>query len=277
MKSGTVSHKVAQMTVEKVQTLERAIKILDCYTIDQFELGVREVSRMTGLSSSVCGRLMGALLSLGILVQNKSTKAYAIGPKPLLWAEIYSTNLDIRNVALPIISELLLKTQETISLYILDGDERLCVERMESAQNVRIVARIGRRLPLYAGSAGKVLLAFLPFHRQEEIFKKTVFKPFTDRTIIDKGMLREEIKLIRKQGYAFSDGEWVADAAGIAAPIFDHKNDIIAALTVSGPSNRFTAEMIKKHVGSILHSVERISTDMGYIGNLYTQFLNNPH
>jgi IclR family transcriptional regulator, KDG regulon repressor len=277
MNFGTVSHKAAQMTEEKVQTLERAIRILDCYTIDQSELGVREVSRMTGLSSSVCGRLMGALQSLGILVQNKSTKAYSIGPKPLFWAEIYSTNLDIRNVALPIISELLLKTQETISLYILDGDERLCVERMESAQNVRIVARIGRRLPLYAGSAGKVLLAFLPFHRQAEIFKKTVFKPFTDRTIIDKDKLREEIKLIRKQGYSFSDGEWVVDAAGIAAPIFDHKNDIIAALTVSGPSNRFTAEMIKKHIGSILHSAERISTDMGYIGNLYTQFLNNPH
>ena len=274
---GTVSHKVAQMTDEKVKTLERAIKILDCYTIDQFELGVREVSRMTGLSSSVCGRLMGALMSLGILVQNKTTKGYAIGPKPLLWAEIYSTNLDIRNVALPILSELLLKTQETISLYILDGDERLCVERMESAQNVRIVARIGRRLPLYAGSAGKVLLAFLPLHRQEEFFKKTVFKPFTDRTIIDKDKLHEEIILIRKQGYAFSDGEWVADAAGIAAPIFDHKSDIIAALTVSGPSNRFTPEMIKKHLGSILRSVERISIDMGYIGNLYTQFLNNPH
>jgi DNA-binding IclR family transcriptional regulator len=264
------------MSIEKIQTLERAIKILDCYTIDQYELGVREVARMTGLSSSVCGRLMGALKGLGILVQNASTKGYSIGPKPLRWAEIYSANLDIRNVAFSVINELLLQTQETISLYILDDDERLCVERMESAQNVRIVARIGRRLPLYAGSAGKVLLAYLPTHRQEEIIRKTEFKPYTESTIIEAEKLRKELKLIRAQGYAFSNGEWVADAAGIAAPIFDHKGDIIAALTVSGPSNRFSPETIRKHVGSIIRSAERISRDMGYIGNAYTQFQKNP-
>ena len=265
------------MKNDKVQTLDRAIQILDCYTIDQYELGVREVARLTGLSSSVCGRLMGALKESGILVQNSTTREYSIGPKPLLWAEIYSVNLDIRNVALPYINELLLKTQETISLYILDGDERLCVERMESAQNVRIVARIGRRLPLFAGSAGKVLLAFLPAHRRDEILKNTDFKPFTEKTIVNKDFLQKELVIIREKGYAYSDGEWVLDAAGIAAPIFDHKGNIIAALTVSGPSNRFTLDAISKHTESVLRSAERISNDMGYIGNLYTQFLNHPH
>ena len=157
------------MENEKVQTIERLIQIMDCFTIDQNELGVREVARLTGLSPSVCGRLMMALRNQGLLCQNHETRVYSVGPKSLRWSEVYTTNLDIRNVALPEINELLLETKETISLYILDGDERLCVERMESAQNVRIVARIGRRLPLYAGSAGKLLLAYLPEKRQEEI------------------------------------------------------------------------------------------------------------
>lgn len=255
----------------KMQTLNRAIQILDCYTLDRYELGVREIARLTGLSTSVCGRLMAALKDEGILNQNEVSKTYSIGPKPLRWAEIYSTNLDIRNVALPIINELLVKTQETVSLYILDGSERLCIERMESAQNVRIVARIGRRLPLYAGSAGKVLLAFLPFHRQEEIIKATNFTPFTDSTITNPDQLRQELRKIRQQGFAFSDGEWVADAAGIAAPIFDHKNDVIAALTVSGPSSRFSPTSIQTYKEAILRGAEKISFELGYVGNIYFQ------
>jgi DNA-binding IclR family transcriptional regulator len=254
-----------------MQTLNRAIQILDCYTLDRYELGVREIARLTGLSTSVCGRLMAALKEEGILNQNEVSKTYSIGPKPLRWAEIYSTNLDIRNVALPVINELLVKTQETVSLYILDGSERLCIERMESAQNVRIVARIGIWLPLYAGSAGKVLLAFLPFHRQEEIIKATNFTPFTDSTITNPDLLRQELRKIRQQGFAFSDGEWVADAAGIAAPIFDHKNDVIAALTVSGPSSRFSPTSIQTYKEAILRGAEKISFELGYVGNIYFQ------
>ncbi len=264
------------MENDKVQTIDRLIQILDCFTIDQNELGVREVARLTGLSPSVCGRLMISAKNQGLLLQNHESRSYSVGPKSLRWAEVYTTNLDIRNVALPVINELLLKTKETISLYILDGDERLCVERMESAQNVRIVARIGRRLPLYAGSAGKLLLAYLPEKRQSEILSRTNFQPFTIKTITNVEALKEELKTIRKQGYAFSDGEWVEDAAGIAAPIFDMKGDILAALTISGPSFRFTEEKIKFFKNNILQGAEHISRDLGYVGSAYF-YQNHSH
>jgi DNA-binding IclR family transcriptional regulator len=260
------------MDIERIQTLDRAFQILDCFSLEDYELGVREVSRMTNLSSSVCGRLMVAMKSWGVLSQNGITKAYTIGPKSLRWAEIYSANLDIRIVALPFINQLLLQSKETISLYILDDDERLCIERMESAQNVRIVARIGRRLPLYAGSAGKVLLAFLSSKKQEEIIQKTEFKPFTENTIIDPQALREELKVIRNKGYALSNGEWVADASGVAAPIFDHKGAVVAALTISGPSNRFTSTAVQTHIKNVINSAEQISLELGYIGTNYPQF-----
>lgn len=257
------------MQTEKIQTLDRAFQILDCFSLEDYELGVREVARLTNLSTSVCGRLMAGMKNWGVLVQNNVTKGYSIGPKPLRWAEIYSANLDIRNVAFPFINELLLRSKETISLYILDNDERLCIERMESAQNVRIVARIGRRLPLFAGSAGKVLLAFLPYQKQEEIIQKTEFKPFTEHTITNPQELRRELIKIKKQGYAYSNGEWVSDAAGVAAPIFDHKGDVIAAITISGPSNRFTPDAVKTHIINVLHFADLISRELGYIGNDY--------
>ena len=258
------------METERIQTIDRFIQIMDCFSIDQNELGVREVARLTGLSTSVCGRIMKALQNQGLLVQNSESRTYSVGPKSLRWAEIYTTNLDIRNVALPVLHDLLRETKETISLYILEGDERLCVERIESAQNVRIVARIGRRLPLYAGSAGKLLLAYLPEKRQDEILSRSPLNPFTPKTITSIGALKAELKKIKQQGYAFSDGEWVEDAAGIAAPIFDMKGDILAALTVSGPSFRFTAEKIAFHKNILLKAAEQISSDLGYIGSIFS-------
>ena len=111
------------MVTERIQTIDRFIQIMDCFSIDQNELGVREVARLTGLSTSVCGRLMKALQNQGLLVQNSESRAYSVGPKSLRWAEVYTTNLDIRNVALPVLHDLLRETQETISLYILEGDE----------------------------------------------------------------------------------------------------------------------------------------------------------
>jgi DNA-binding IclR family transcriptional regulator len=264
------------MENERIQTIDRFIKIMDCFSIDQNDLGVREVSRLTGLSTSVCGRMMLALRDQGLLVQNPETRTYSVGPKSLRWAEIYTTNLDIRNVALPVLHELLHETKETISLYILEGDERLCVERIESAQNVRIVARIGRRLPLYAGSAGKVLLAYLPEKRQDEILSRSPLIPFTSKTMTDVQLIKAELKKIKQQGYAFSDGEWVEDAAGIAAPIFDMKGDIQAALTVSGPTYRFTDEKISFYKKILLDAAERISNDLGYIGSAFSihQYIN---
>jgi len=253
------------MKKEQVKTLDRIVQIIDCFSIGQNDLGVREISRRTGLAPSVCGRLMISLKQHGLLVQNQDSKTYSLGPKTLRWAEVYTTNLDIRNVALPVMHKLLIDTGETISLYILDGDERLCVERMESAQNVRIVARIGRRLPLYAGSAGKLMLAFLPEKKQNEIIDRTKFIPFTVKTITDPNILRTTLRKIHKDGYAFSDGEWVEDAAGIAAPIFDVRGDIVAALTVSGPSARFTREKINLHKVYLLNATALISRDLGYI------------
>ena len=91
------------MEKERIQTIDRVIQIMDCFTIDQNELGVREVARLTGLSSSVCGRLMMALRNQGLLFQNQDSRTYSVGPKSLRWAEVYTTNLDIRNVSLPVI------------------------------------------------------------------------------------------------------------------------------------------------------------------------------
>jgi IclR family transcriptional regulator, KDG regulon repressor len=252
------------MPAEQLQTLNRAISILDCFTQDNTELGVREIARMVGLSSSATGRLLGAMKELGILSQNPDTHAYSMGARVLTWAGVYNAELNLRNRALPAIQELHDSTRESISLYILENNERLCIERLESPQTVRIVTRVGRRLPLYAGSAGKVMLAFLSPRRQAEYFNNTPLVPLTSKTIIDPLTLREELDRIHEAGCAVSYGEWIEDAAGVAAPILDQNGEVVAALSISGPIGRFNDENVAGYRDEAKRVAAEISEGLGY-------------
>lgn len=254
------------MPAEQLQTLSRAVAVLDCFTHEQTELGVREIARQVNLSSSATGRLLASLKEMGILSQNPDTRTYSMGARVLTWAGSYNAILDVRNRALPAIRELHESTRETISLYVLDGDERLCVERLESPQTVRIVTRVGRRLPLYAGSAGKVMLAYLTAARQEAIISGQPLEALTPKTITDPAALRRELKKVREQGCAVSYGEWISDAAGVAAPIFDQEGAVVAAISISGPAQRFTKEKAQQYCVEVKRVVAQISASMGYSG-----------
>jgi DNA-binding IclR family transcriptional regulator len=133
------------MDNDEPKTLQRMVEILDCFSYDRPELGVREIARKIGYSSSTTGRLLQAMKELHILCSKTHQPCYSLGGKVLAWAGVYSASLDVRNAALPYIQELHRVTHETISLYVLEGTERVCVERLESPQNVRIIARLGRR------------------------------------------------------------------------------------------------------------------------------------
>jgi IclR family transcriptional regulator, KDG regulon repressor len=246
------------------QSLDRAICILDCFSSERNELGVREVARLTSLSPSTAGRLMAALKDLNLLNQNPATRCYSLGGKVLAWAGVYASHLDVRTLALPHMQSLLASTQETVSLYIIEGGERLCVERLESSRAIHFSARVGRRLPITAGAAGKVLLAFLPPAQREEILAAVEWSPFTEQTIIDPAAFRAELESIHQKGYAVSMGEWQSDAAGVAAPILGPSSAIQAAMTISGPVQRYTPEVIEAFVAQILAVTRVISGQMGY-------------
>ena len=252
------------MTANKIQILDRMVAILDCFSLDKSALGVREVARETSLSPSTVGRIMAYLKEMGILNQDSETHLYMMGSKVLAWAGIYMVTSDVRTIALPMMVRLQEQTRETISLYILEGSERVCVERLESPETVRIVARIGRRIPLYAGSAGKVFLAFMPENRREMILRDIDLDPMTERTITDMDVLRTNLDQIREKGYAVSRGEWIIDASGTAAPIFDQRGQITAAISISGPGQRFTDEKIKEMADLLVKEAAQISFELGY-------------
>ena len=250
--------------------LERAIQLLDCFSREEPYLGVREVARMTGLSSSSAGRILSSLKELGLLVQDHETQKYALAGKVLAWAEVYSATLDIRRLALPFIQNLQRITGETVSLYVLEGTNRVCVERLESDQNVRVVARIGRNIPLHAGSAGKLFLAYMSDAERQDLLDETELDPLTPYTITDIDELQKQMKVIKDQGYALSHREWTIDASGISAPIFNQRGKMIAALTVSGPTQRFNPDKLHRISSACTRTAMEISSLLGYRVNHHT-------
>lgn len=251
------------MSASETQTLIHAIEILDCFSAAHPLLGVREIARQLDMSRSTVGRLLVTLCSAGVLSQDATTRRYMMGPKVLTWSAVYTSGLDIRDKARPALEELHRLTRETVNLYLLDGNERVCLDFIESPERVRVVVRRGERMPLHAGSSGKAILAFM----LPELAKPILSKPLermTPNTITNRRTLAKELASIRKQGYAVSRGERFGDALGLAAPIFDASGKVVAAINVAGPNMRFTNAEIEKYASKVMQLAAQISQALGF-------------
>lgn len=252
------------MATTETQSLHRAIAILDCFRDIQPQLGVREIARQLELHPSTVGRMLATLTSLGILNQDKETHRYRMGSKVLKWSSIYMSNIDLRIEARSYLEELHRVTQETVHLDIPDGVSRICIDRIESPHRLRWVANIGERMPYYASASGKVMLAFMPSQLQKSIVKNTPMERLTPNTTTDPKVLFQELEVIKKQGYALSEGERVEGVSCVAAPIFEPPEKVIGGITISGPVTRFSEQKIKEYAKLIMRATRELSTSMGY-------------
>ncbi len=245
--------------------ISRIFALLDCFTIDHPELGVREAARRMEISSSACGRLMSVLRDEGVLIQNPENRLYSLGGRVLRWAGVYISSSDLCSKALPYMRQLSDETNETISLYVVEGNERVCAERLESRQNIRIVESIGQRLKLYAGSGGRAILAFMDPDEIERILEIAAQEIQTNDVPAELLKIREHLEKVRGKGYALSHGQWLTGASGIAAPIFGGKGSPIGSVSISGPSDRFRDdETIRRYAELLLSAMNKLSVEMGY-------------
>ena len=251
--------------VKETQSIHRAIDILDCFRDIQPELGVREIARQLDLHPSTVGRLLVTLTSLGILNQDRVTHQYRMGSKVLKWGAVYMSNVDLRVEARPYMEELHKLTNETVHLDIPDGASRICIERIESPQSLRWVPRIGERKPYYASAGGKVMLAFFSPAQRSEILENAPLEQLTAKTTTNLKILKQEFDLIRERGYSISEGERVEGVSCVAAPIFDATEKIIGAITISGPTTRFSSQKKQEYAELVIQATGNISQAMGYL------------
>ncbi|WP_200966308.1 IclR family transcriptional regulator [Insulibacter thermoxylanivorax] len=233
-----------------VRAVERAMDILLCFT-EKRELGLSEISAKVGLHKSTVHRLLASLEGKGFIVRDSHTDKYRLGIR--IW-ELAASLDQTDNPAvlfLPEMERLRDAIGETVSLYIRDGIERIRIQAVQSRQAIRRVAEVGARLPLYVGASSKVLLAFA----DEDVRDRVLNDPSWPDSVERQAYLAQ-LEDIRKLGYATSIEERELGAAAVAAPIFNRSGQLAAALSISGPSNRFTLQKMQEIAPKVIESAQ---------------------
>jgi IclR family KDG regulon transcriptional repressor len=234
-----------------VRAVERAMDILLCFA-DVKELSLTEISSKVALHKSTVHRLLASLEGKGFIMRDGATEKYRLGFR--LWE--LSANLiqseDMGVVLLPEMERLRDQVGETISLYVLDGNERVRIQAVQSNQAIRRVAPVGARMPLIVGASSKVLLAYADDEVQERVLNAA------SGSNLDRKALVQMLAETRKLGYATSIEEREPGAAAVSAPIFSRDNKLVASLAVSGPANRLTQDKMLEQVPLILEAAHRM-------------------
>ncbi|HOX31681.1 MAG TPA: IclR family transcriptional regulator [Spirochaetales bacterium] len=234
-----------------VRAVERALDILDCFVPGRLELSLTEIAKRIDLAMSTTSRLVWTLEKRGYLARSAETQRFELGPTIAQIGAVGYANIDLRKVALPFMAALNKIYDEGVSLYVVQGDERVCVERVESSQPLRRVINVGDRNLLTRGAAGRVLLAYQPEAKRRALLAGD---PFTTE---------EALAELRHSGYTVSLGEREEGVTSIAAPVQDARREVVAALSMSGPSVRFEGPGYADKVGKVKKHAELISEALG--------------
>lgn len=247
-----------------IQTVKRIAQILRCFTESDADLGVMQISRETRLHKSTTSRLLSALRQEGFVEKSAETGKYRLGLGLVNLAGVVLERQNLRQAAQEYLRTLAEITQETINISILDGEECINIETIRSPKSIRYAGRLGRRTPLHCTSTGKVLLTYISPEDRQTILSQPLFG-YTHSTITDSVTLRMALAEVCDQGYAISREEFEKGLVAIAAPIYDRTGDVIAALSISGPTYRMESNMLQNFTEPLLIAAANISSQLGYI------------
>lgn len=240
-----------------VQSVERALDVLEFLGRSEGELGVSEIGVATGLSVGTVHRLLGTLVSRGYAHRNGSTRKYALGLKSLAVAT--AARERIGPLALPFLEELMEASRETANLAVLEGKSIMYIEQAVPPSRVlRSFMGPGVRAPLHSTGSGKILLAYQPPRLLDFCVGKDSLPRQTVSTITDPGQLRSELVEVRRRGYAVDYEEQEDGVRCVAAPVFGPDGEIFAAMSVSGPMTRLDNRKIE----SLVPDLKRVANDL---------------
>ncbi len=247
-----------------IQSIQRAVAILRCFTETAPELGVTPLSAQLGLHKSTVSRLLSALKHEGFVEQNPDTGKYRLSVGLVSLAGAALSHMDLRRAAQPHLTCLAALTQETVNISVLEGDGCVNIDGIASPKLIRYVTGLGRRTQLHCTAAGKVLLAHLTPEERVAILPETLPR-FTEKTVTDYDTLESCLAEVRRQGYAITHEELEEGLSSVAAPIHDHTGRVIATVGVSGPSYRMGPGKIEQFVEPVKETACDISARLGCV------------
>lgn len=247
----------------QVRALERALQILGSFSLEQPELSLSALAIASGLAPSTTLRLLSILAQYGYVDKSADTDRYRIGVAMFERGSIYIQTTSIEAEAQDALAALARACNQTASLAVLDRDDIVHIAVFPPDRAIRYYAPLGQREMAHCTGLGKVLLSGLSDEQLEALVDRRGLPGRTDRTVTTISALRTQLGEIRVQGFAVDNEESLIGLRCIAAPIFDERNRITAAISASGPSAEFTDETIPEILQQIRKTAEAISERLG--------------
>ena len=251
-----------------VQTIARASLILDILGQNPQGISIRELSAKIKLPKGTTHRLLSSLFYFGYVRQDSKTRNYFLGLKLVELGNLLLSQLDLRKEAEPFLRNLAERTKETVHMVILDRNEVVYIDKVETDQHtsgLRMASRVGLRNPAHSCAVGKVLLADLSEEVLNNFIKGKGLPKRTENTITNPTQLKEHLNLVRAQGYAIDDEENEKGIRCVAAPIYNEVGKTVAATSISGPAFRITKKVIQESLKKeVMETAFKISQRLGF-------------
>jgi IclR family pca regulon transcriptional regulator len=252
---------VTPKSTDFVQSLERGLAVIRAFDADRQELSLSEVARATGLTRATARRFLLTLSELGYV--SVSDGRFSLRPRVLELGYPYLSSLGLPELAPPHMERLVARVNESSSISVLDDSDIVYVVRVPTRRIMSITLSVGTRLPAYATSMGRVLLAGLPEDELEALLSRVELRALTARTVTDPKLLTQLLMRVRRQGYALTDQELEEGLRSIAVPIRDASGMVAAALNVSVHASRASGAALKRDVlPLVLETAASIEADL---------------
>ena len=247
-----------------VQSVERTLDIVEALSVNRTGIGVTELSKALNLHKSTVHRLLTTLMVRKYVEQDSESGKYRLSVKLFELGNAVLSKLNMRAHALPFLRELRERTRETVQLSIVDQNEVLYIDVLESPDKIGVKAAIGERAPLYCTAAGKIWLAGLPDDRFFEVMRGIEFKPRTNATITQFERLKDEVAKAKDTGVARDLGEYDEDLRGLSAAIKNYRGRVIACISLAVPSSRYQENVFNDLAKAVKETADKISYSVGF-------------
>lgn len=247
-----------------VKSAMKALQILEVMTNEPKDMRVKDLSEKLNMEQSAVYRFLTTLEYMGYVKQSEKNGKYSLTLKLFELGNNVMLSVDLHSQSLPILQELSKNLGETIHLTVLDNGEAVFINKLGPSPTLVTYSYIGKRSYAHCIAAGKVLLAYLSSEELEDVIRKKGLPQFTDNTITSPEKLKRHLAGIRNQGVAYDFEEYEPGVNCVAAPIKNHIGQVVAAVSVSGSSNRLNKVNLEEITEKIKLSAQHISQKLGY-------------
>ena len=248
---------------DTVKSAERVVQVLELLAAQPQGLGFGEICEALSLPKSSAHALLSTLVTANFLRFDPATRCYHVGVRVFEVGQAFVQGLDVAREALPRLEALREAVNETAQLAILEGVENVYVAKVEAPHHLKLASGVGLRLPAHATALGKVLLSGLSDEEVRKRYEGRSLERFTDHTIGTVEELLAQLKQVRVVGFSLDEGEHTPGVHCTAVPIRNHREEVIAAMSVSVPTVRHSPETRLRILQALQQEAGSLSRTLG--------------